>query len=78
MRNRLFGGHPIRANGQLTCLPCSLQRFFGCLSGIGTDDLQPTTSHRTIATTLSAAGVGSDNSPARVMSSMECSVMYFE
>ena len=36
------------------------------------------TSHRASATTLSAAGVGSDNSPARVMSSMECSVMYFE
>jgi hypothetical protein len=30
------------------------------------------------ATTLSASGVGSDNNPTRVMSSMDCSVMYFE
>ena len=36
------------------------------------------TYHRTSATTLSAAGVGSDSSPVRVMSSIECSVMYFE
>ena len=34
--------------------------------------------HRASATTLSASGVGSDNSPARAMSSIECSVMYLE
>ena len=31
-----------------------------------------------IDTTLSPAGAGSDSSPVRVMSSMECSVMYLE
>jgi hypothetical protein len=49
-----------------------------CLVMFAAVGLRPITSHRTIATTLPAAGACSDNSPARAMSSMECSVMYFE
>jgi hypothetical protein len=49
-----------------------------CLVMFDAVGLRPITFYRTSATTLSATGVGSDNSPTRVMSSMECSVMYFE
>ena len=81
VRCRFFGSYPIRADGQLTCWSCSLQRFFWlpvCSVWRTVGHHRPITSHRTSATTLSAAGAGSDNSPARVMSSMECSVMYLE
>jgi hypothetical protein len=49
-----------------------------CLVMFDAVGLRAITFYRTSATTLSATGVGSDNSPTRVMSSMECSVMYFE
>ena len=70
---------PIRADGQLTSGTCSLQASWAaCLQCLVPACLFAVTSHRTSATTLSAAGAGSDNSPTRVMSSMECSVMYLE
>ena len=71
--SRLVGSYPIRADSQLTLWTPCLQDRRRC------SVFQATWwSYRTIATTLSAAGVDSDNSPARVMSSMECSVMNFE
>jgi hypothetical protein len=48
-----------------------------CLAMFAAVDLWPITSYRTSATTLSAIGVGSDNSPARARSS-PYSTMYFE
>ena len=76
----VFGMLPIRARADYVLvvllkdvwLPVDLRRIYAAILS------PPITSHRTSATTLSAAGVGSDNSAARVMSSIECSVMYFE